>query len=127
MQISEPTNENFIVSWAYSREEWKTFSRWQAKQNGFFHYILIVLFAKKQFASGVQLTSNSVHLGRQAVVFSNEENELRRIDIHDKGKFNLMNIAFRNKASHQITEIKFPIPKGRLKEAIVLRERLLGR
>ena len=55
------------------------------------------------------------------------ERAIRRVDIDEKGKMNIFHITYENAGNNkEIKEISLPIPRGKLKEAISVQERLMN-
>ena len=120
-QKTKPMDDNCIVNWIYTKEEWAHFETWDAKRKGILNYIW-QLFFKKGLASSICLTKTSVQVGDKRKYFIGPVTELRRVNIYDKGLINILNITYENIAKNQMNEINIPIPKGKLKEAIDAQE-----
>jgi hypothetical protein len=120
-QKPKPIDDDCIVNWIYTKEEWGHFETWDAKRKGILNY-LWQLFFKKAFNSSIRFTKTYVQVGEKRKYFIGPVTELRRVDIYDKGLINILNITYENIAKNQLNEINIPIPKGKLKEAIDARE-----
>ena len=123
--VLKPVDKNCIARWVYTKEEWRHFERWHARHKGIFNYIFHFIIYKKHIQA-IEFTEQAVQIGKRLEVFSSPSLTLKRIDIDNKGKINVMNITCQyNSNESQLKEIKLPIPKGKLKEAIEIQARLL--
>jgi hypothetical protein len=116
-----------LVHWTYSRDEWKTFVRWKTRKKGFFHFLLHLLSLKKSHKTpGIIITPNRVSIDNNHEPFLGESRQLKRINIRDTGEMNVMEIGYEiSRAKGAISqEIHIPVPKGKLREAIEVQERL---
>jgi hypothetical protein len=116
-----------LVHWTYSRDEWNTFIRWEKKKKGFFHYLLHRLFPKRNpNTPNIKITTDKVSIDDMHEPFHNTERQLQRVNIHDAGKMNIMEISYHcpDQKKKLPGEIRIPVPKGKLKEAIQVQERL---
>jgi hypothetical protein len=111
----------------YTRQEWKQFIRWKKWKRGYIHFMVHLFFTPSdQPTPEIKITGEMVSIGDKLHYFSNEENRLKRIDIRDEGKMNIMEFTFQwSKRKVPATdELQIPVPKGKLKEAIEIVERL---
>jgi hypothetical protein len=116
-----------LVHWTYSREEWRTFMRWKKMNKGIFHYILHRLLPKRNAGTpSITITGGKVSINDAHQPFRDADRQLQRINIRDAGKMNVMEISRQRNDLPNAgpTEIHIPIPKGRLKEAIGVEEKL---
>ena len=116
-----------LVHWTYSREEWRTFMHWKKKNKGLFHYILHRLSPKLNLKTpNVTITSGKVSIDDKHEPFHDNDRQLQRINIRDAGKMNVMEISYQRNDLPNAgpKEIHIPVPKGRLKEAIGVEEKL---
>jgi hypothetical protein len=116
-----------LVHWTYSHDEWQNFMRWKKKKKGFFHYLFHRLFAKtKSKTPDIKITEDKVSIDDMHESFHNKERQLQRVNIHDAGKMNIMEIAYHwpGQKEKLPAAIRIPVPKGKLKEAIQVQERL---
>ncbi|HLG38657.1 MAG TPA: hypothetical protein VI461_03275 [Chitinophagaceae bacterium] len=127
---SEKQNETeALIRWTYSRDEWQAFMRWKKKRRGFFHYLLHRLSPGQKLRSPeITITSGRVSIGDNHEPFVDGERQLKRINIHDTGNMNVMEITYQRNGLQNAGpgEIHIPVPKGKLKEAIQVQEKLLG-
>ena len=116
-----------MAHWTYTREEWKNFVRWTKKRKSLLHYLLH-FFSPKQSKQTpeVRITPERVWIGDAHQHFSSEEHRLKRIDIRDEGKLNILEITYEwaKRKIPGLDEIRVPVPKGKLREAIEVEEKL---
>lgn len=116
-----------LVHWTYSHDEWENFMRWKKKKKGFFHYLFHWLFPKRNSKTpNIKITGDKVSIDDMHESFHDTERQLQRVNIHDAGKMNIMEIAYHwpDQKQKLPAEIRIPVPKGKLKEAIQVQERL---
>ena len=114
-------DDNCVATWIYTKEEWEYFDTWDARRKGLLNYLWKRML-KKKYTSSICLTKTSVQVGDKRKYFIGPVTELRRVDIYDKGLINVLNITYENVAKNRLNEINIPIPRGKLKEAIDVRE-----
>jgi hypothetical protein len=114
-----------LAHWIYTRDEWATFIKWFKRKQSFFHYLIhrATNFRSRQVPE-VRITPERVWIGETHHHFNTEEHDLKRVNIKDEGKFNIMEISYQWNRSDLMNEIKIPVPKGKLKEAIEVEEKL---
>lgn len=125
--LVKPGSASWNVHWIYSREEWLLFEKWTARRRGILNYLWHFLFHNNDDRTQtVELTGQWVKIGNKKKYFAGPVTALRRVDIYDKKKINIMNITYENLSKNQMNEITLPIPKGKLKEAIEVQEKLIN-
>jgi hypothetical protein len=74
----------------------------------------------------VKISQEKLSIGEGQHPFSNPEHILKRVEIRDAGRLNIMEITVeRNNTAHAgLHEIRIPVPKGKLREAIALQEKM---
>ncbi len=72
------------------------------------------------------ITGNNVCINNVKQPFNDKRRQLRRIQICDAGQMNVIEITYTSEesAAGLINEIKIPVPKGKLREAIELQQKL---
>lgn len=126
--LVKPLTSNWNISWIYTKEEWGRFEKWNARRKGMLNYLWYSLFPGKiPQISSVELTEQWVKIGDKRKYFSGPVTELKRVDISEKKDFNLMTITYEILTKGQLNEVMFPIPKGKLKEAIQVQYKLYTR
>jgi hypothetical protein len=119
-------DHNCIARWIYTKEEWRHFAKWHAKDKGVFSYIWHFIFQQKKLVQAIEFTDKTVQIGNKRKIFKSSELELRRVDIDERGKMNIMNITYEStNHKNEVREIRLPIPRGKLKEAIDVQVRLM--
>src|SRR5215471_12082039 len=121
-----PLKAHWSLSWIYTKEEWRRFEKWNARRKGVVDFLGYFLFHREsRETQSVELTEQSVTIADKKKYFSGPVTELRRVEIYDKKGFNVMIITYEIVSKKQLNEITFPIPKGKLKEAIDAQEKLM--
>ncbi|HEY6502778.1 MAG TPA: hypothetical protein VIZ28_02270 [Chitinophagaceae bacterium] len=116
-----------LIHWNYSRDEWKRFMRWKKRREGVFRYTLYLLWpGKSSKTPDIIITKKEVRINDVHEVFHDGDHELRRISIREAGKMNVLEITYENLSSrlHNTNDIYILVPKGKLREAIELQERI---
>jgi hypothetical protein len=122
-----PLRADWSISWIYTKEEWGRFEKWNARRKGVVEFVWHFLFHKEnEHVQSVELTEQSVTIADKRKYFSGPVTELRRVEIYDKKDFNVMIISYEIVSKKQLNEIRLPIPKGKLKEAIDAQEKLMA-
>ncbi len=115
-----------LARWTYTKEEWKAFLRSSKKKNNIFKYAIHFFLAKMmKSAPIVSITPERVSIGNEHQHFSSGKHTLRQIDLRDEGIINVLAIIYDRKGSSY--EIKIPVPKGKLREAMEVQEQLINR
>jgi len=117
-----------LVHWIYTRDEWKRFVRWKKLQKSYFHYTIYFLTPKYQIViPEVKITHERVSFGDTHHHFHSNEHRLKRIEIRDEGKLNIMEITYEwsKRKTPGTDAIHVPVPKGKLREAIGTQEKLM--
>jgi hypothetical protein len=123
----KPGKNAALVHWNYTREEWRAFMRWRKMKKSFFHYLFQWLLPKRILKiPQVIITRNEVAIDEVYVPFRDDGRRLKRINIRDAGRMNIMEITYEkiNGKQARFTDIFLPVPKGKLREAIRLQEEL---
>lgn len=116
-----------LVHWVYTRAEWKIFLRKENRKKGIARWLIYWIFGwsiKK--IPEVRISSEKISIGEKLFFFNTKENRLKRINILDGGKINIMEICYNSFAenSSAIHEFRIPVPKGKLREAVIIQEKL---
>jgi hypothetical protein len=117
----------FLVHWTYTSEEWKKFRRWGYFRRGLWqHFAGRLLSLRLKTVPEIAITTQKVWIGDKAQSFRDDGRRLKRINIRDTGRFNLIEITYEKNASKsgRLPVIYIPIPKGKLREAIEVHEAL---
>jgi len=115
-----------LAHWTYTKEEWKNFIRHTKKRSRFWNLLLkpFYSFFDKKIPE-IKITPERVLIGTDQQHFNNKEFQVTTIDIRGEGDVNILAIGYERMDNNAITnEIKIPVPKGKLREAIEVQERL---
>jgi hypothetical protein len=116
-----------LANWTYTKDEWKAFIRSSARKNNMFNRMVHFFMSKSvQSAPVVRITPERVWIGNNEQHFSSGKNQLKQISICESDSVNIMQIIYERHNSRGISsnEIRIPVPRGRLKEAIEVEEKL---
>lgn len=113
-----------LVHWTYTKDEWKAFLRSTLKRKKtFYHLISLVLARRAKTVPEVCITPEKVWIGNNQQYFNSSKHELRQIDLRHDGFVNILLITYGRDGSNH--EIRIPVPKGKLREAIEVQDRLM--
>ncbi len=130
MHVTNPKTEAAILAhWHYTRQEWKSFVRYNMRSRGRLHYIFYFLLGSAHTViPEITITGQKVWKGNDSVSFNDVNRYIKRISIHDSGKINILAISYAILENGNINseEIMVPIPKGKLKEALRVQENLVA-
>jgi|SRR5215831_14137999 len=116
-----------LVLWTYSLDEWNNFLNWKKKKNGLFQYFLYRFFSRKiKRTPEITISETRVGVDNVQESFHDSRRRLRRVSIHDAGSMNVMKICYHAPDLPQKGpfEINILVPKGKLREAIQLQDKL---
>ena len=115
-----------LARWTYTREEWKAFHQWRQRKKSWLHYIVyrLRLHRHRQIPE-IIITPDAVLTNKRQEAFHEGDRLFQRVNIRDAGKLNVMEICY--ECGNRSKEIRIPIPKGRLREAIEVQEKLVAR
>ncbi len=115
-----------LAHWTYTREEWRSFHRWRMRKKSWLHYIWQRLKPRSNKKTAeIKITPESVWTNERNEPFHEGSRQFQRVSIRDAGNLNVMEICYEQGASSR--EIRIPIPKGKLREAIEVQEKLIAR
>lgn len=118
-----------LAHWTYSKQEWNAFVRSERKQKGIISYMMYLLFSgATRRIPEVKITSELVCIGANQEYFSSGRHNLAQINIREEGIINIIEITYQctNATTKKRGEIIIPVPKGKLREAFEVEERLLS-
>jgi len=127
LEFSSEQSSNVLAHWTYTHDEWKAFTGWTKRRRGIVRYMFHKLFTRSTVrVPQVIITSQQVWVGLNEHHFNSNGHEIRKIDIREANNINILEITFvRWDGNGQLQDgIFIPIPKGKLKEAIVVHTRL---
>jgi hypothetical protein len=115
-----------LAHWVYTREEWKLFLQWERKRLGWFRYLLRqLLAADQQKIPEITITGESITIHNHTLAFRKETYQLRRVHLRETGVLNILEIMYQ-KLPNSIQVIRVPVPKGELRNAMMVQECLGG-
>lgn len=121
----------YLVCWNYTKEEWKNFLHCKSKSKGFLFFLFQRLRTlKMQHVPEIRITPDRVWINNAHEPFQNYQRRFREIHIRDTGSIYVMEIKYvrmdsSGEKGSRLCEIKVPIPKGKLREAFEIQERLI--
>ena len=127
MEFVQKHNEtNVLARWIYSHEEWRHFLRWKLLRKSFIHYFIHLLKPNQKRTPEVIITYERVWIDECHEPFHTGDRQLKRINIRDAGKINVMEITYEQQHPKGTfnNDIRIPVPKGKLREAIDVEEKL---
>jgi hypothetical protein len=116
-----------LANWTYTTDEWRAFMKWSRKRKGFLYFLFYFsFFQKNKRTHRVVIAKDCVVIDNKQEFFANMERNLKRVNIKDAGAYNVMEIIYASKdtSTGLIHEIYIPIPKGKLREAIEVQEKI---
>lgn len=115
-----------LAHWVYTREEWKLFLQWERRRMGWFRYLLRQLMdPDRKPLSEITITGESVTLNQQKLLFNRDNHQLRRVHLRETGTVNILEIMYQ-KVPNVVKVIRIPVPKGELRNAMLVQECLGG-
>lgn len=112
-----------LTRWSYTREEWRHFLRWKDRKKGLiFSVIRRLIPVKKQPIPEVRISADRVWINNEHLPFQSRNRQFREINIREAGHINILEISYEQ--GKNIRGINVPIPKGKLREAFEVQERL---
>jgi len=114
--------QTVLARWICTKEEWRAFDRWRRKRQSRWRYFWHRLLGRNLTKGAeITMTRDDVRINNNdAEPFSTAHRELRRIDIRDAGYLNVLEISYSDKSGAALNEIRVPVPRGKLREAIAL-------
>lgn len=116
-----------LVRWSYTREEWKRFARWDNWRRGFLGFVLKkISHPCRRHVQDITIAEGCVCFDQQVRLLKDDHMQVRRVDIAESGSMNTLEIIYETQtgSSKQIKEILIPVPRGKLREAVEVQERL---
>jgi hypothetical protein len=130
MQMNIEQNQQTVLAhWTYTPKEWKYFIRWNKLRHGAFRYLVYYLLGKKEITiPEITITNQKIWTDHAVESFSDINHQVQKVIITDAGKMNLLHITYSvlKDGMTDLEDIRVPVPKGKLKEAIQVRERLMS-
>lgn len=124
------TEKLILAHWVYTRREWNNFLRQENRRKGFFYRLIhLIGFGAKKIIPEVKITPDKISVGETHHRFSTNNSSLRRVNILEDGKINVLEVRYDSAGANfeKINEVRIPVPKGKLKEAILVQEKLFSK
>lgn len=113
-----------LTRWNYTKEEWQHFQRWKTRKKGLLFLLMQFLKPVKDGqVPEVRIMADRVWINDTHQPFQNSYRQFREIHIREAGPVNILEISYEQ--SNRIRDIRVPIPRGKLREAFEVQERLL--
>lgn len=116
-------NDVWQIKWCYDSTEWKRFEKWEFSKKGginFLKFIVRILLPGKP--KEVKISQDAVLIGEKLHPFHTDNREFQTADIYDAGAMHILEICYKEKEIYGV--IRVPVPKGKLKDAIMLEKSL---
>jgi hypothetical protein len=114
----------FLSQWSYTKDEWKNFLNWKSRKYGkVFSMIRRIIFIQGKNAPEVKIATDRVWINNEHKPFQSRNRQFRHITIREENCINILEIFYEQE--NKIIGIKVPIPKGKLKEAFEVQQRLI--
>ena len=115
-----------LVHWTYTREEWRNFKASNAGKIKFVSRLIGKIMSVKPVPE-IRITPDQVVIGERKHLFNDQNHQLKDVDIREEGPVNIIEITFERTANKSTMNIRVPVPKGKLREALEMRDRLMGK
>lgn len=117
------------ISWQYTRKEWNHFLKatgWKKHLPAWIRMLAARWIHRK--VPEVKIHTDQLTIGPERYYFFSDRKKLRNVEIREEGPVNVICFEYENKpaSSERWKIIKVPVPRGRLKEALQMREHLLS-
>jgi hypothetical protein len=114
------------VRWTYTRKEWSEFlhaSGWKKR----WPHIMKKIMARFHKRPAVLISTERLSIGGVHYGFSSSKNRLRNIDLREEGSVHVLSFEYENlhEAAELWKEVKVPVPRGKLREAIGIQNRIM--
>ena len=116
-------NDHLLANWFYDNTEWKRFVRWEMFRRGGIHllrYVLLLILPVR--SREIKISQLTVLIGEKSHPFHSGNRVFQTADIYDAGPMHILEICYKEKDKYGV--IRIPVPKGKLKEAVVLEKQL---
>ncbi len=117
------------IQWQYTRKEWNHFLKatgWKKNWPALFRLLFARCIHRK--VPVVHIKPDQMSIGPDRYYFFGERKKLRNVEIREEGPVNVICFEYENLPTdtERWKVIKVPVPRGRLKEALRMREHLLS-
>ena len=116
-------NDGWQINWCYESTEWKRFAKWELFKKGGLSLLLCLLIPfRYKRTKEVKVSQHQVLIDGKTYLFNAGNRVFQMADLYDAGPLHVLEICFKENESYGV--IRIPVPKGKLKEAIVLEKSL---
>lgn len=113
-----------LARWNYTPDEWRCFRNWKTRKAGLFFYLLHWLRPpKNRRIPEIRIMPDRVWVNNSHEPFQNSQRRFMEIHIVETRRLHILEINY--EFEKKIREINVPIPRGKLREALEVQERLL--
>lgn len=114
----------YLSQWSYTKEEWKNFLNWKSRKYGkVYTLIRNIICIKEQNVPEVKIATDRVWIDKEHKPFQSRNRQFRCIHIREEKNINILVICYEQE--NKIIGINVPIPKGKLREAIEVQQRII--
>jgi len=114
----------YLSQWSYTKEEWKNFLNWKSRKYGkVFSLIRNFTCIKEHNIPEVKIATDRVWIDNEHKPFQSRNRQFRHINIKEEGNINILEICYEQE--NKMIGINVPIPKGKLREAFEVQQRLI--
>lgn len=124
--MSDKNEITILAHWVYTRDEWRIFIRKENRRRNFLQWLFQwVTGSSTKTVPEVKFAHGKILVGETMYHFNSNNINLRRINILEAGLINIMEICYETKGKKfpQLIELRIPIPRGKLKEAVMVQEK----
>ncbi|HEV7781295.1 MAG TPA: hypothetical protein VGO58_08510 [Chitinophagaceae bacterium] len=112
-----------LTRWNYTKEEWRNFLHWKTRKKGLIFFLFQKLRpVKAQHIPEIKITRDTVWVNDVHEPFQNDHRQYKEINIREAGNINILEIHYEQ--AKRIRGINIPIPRGKLREAFEIQDRL---
>lgn len=116
-------NDNWLTNWLYDNAEWKQFAKWELfKKGGISRLLCLLIPFRYKKTKEVKVSQHQVLIDGKTYPFNAGNRVFQTADLYDAGPLHVLEICFKENNNYGV--IRVPVPKGKLKEAIMLEKRL---
>ena len=112
-----------LTRWNYSKEEWKRFIQWNARKKGILFFLVWKLNPCRKRIPEISIMADRICVNKNHEPFLDRQRQIRGIQIREAGNLNILEISY--ELGNSIRGIRVPIPRGKLREAFEVQEKLM--
>jgi hypothetical protein len=111
-----------LTRWNYTKEEWNRFIHWKARKKGILFFLAGKLIPWRNRIPEISIMADRICVNNSQEPFRDQQRQIREIQIREAGNINILEISY--ELGNAIRGIRVPIPRGKLREAFEVQERL---